>query len=86
MWLDRQHSGKESTCQRRRRKRRGFNPWIRKIPCRREWQPTLVFLPGEFHEQKSLAGYCPWGHKELDMTEQQTLSNSTDPKINLEPV
>ena len=36
---------------------------------RRKWQPTLVFLPGEFHRQKSLAGYSPWGHKELDTTE-----------------
>ena len=33
-------------------------------------QPTPVFLPGEFHGQRSLAGYSPWGHKELDMTEQ----------------
>ena len=34
-----------------------FNPWVRKIPWRREWQPTPVFLPGEFHGQRSLAGY-----------------------------
>ena len=34
-----------------------------------EWQPTPVFLPGEFHGQRSLSGYSPWGHKELDMTE-----------------
>ena len=36
---------------------------------RRKWQPTPVFLPGEFHGQKSLAGYSPWGCKELDTTE-----------------
>ena len=36
---------------------------------KRKWQPTLVFLPGEFHEQRSLAGYSPWDHKELDTTE-----------------
>ena len=42
-----------------------FNPWVRKIPCRREWPPTPVFLPGESHGQRSLAG-C----KESDMTEQ----------------
>ena len=42
---------------------------VRKIPWRREWQPTPVFLPGEFHGQRSLVGYSPWGHKELDMTE-----------------
>ena len=48
----------------------GLNPWVRKIPWRREWQPTPAFLPGEFidriHRQKSLAGYSPWGHKESD--------------------
>jgi len=36
---------------------------------RRKWQPTPVFLPGESHSQRSLAGYSPWGHKELDMIE-----------------
>ena len=49
-----------------------FDPWVRKIPWRREWQPTPVFLPGEFHEQRSLAGYSPWGHKELDTSELLT--------------
>ena len=43
-----------------------------KIPWRRAWQPTLVFLPGESHGQKSLAGYSPWGHKESDTAEQLT--------------
>ena len=47
-----------------------FNPWVRKSPFRREWQPTPVFLPGEFHGQRSLVGCSPWGHKESD-----TLSN-----------
>ena len=46
-----------------------FDPWVRKIPWRREWLPTLVFLPGEFHGQRSPVGYSPWGHKESDMTE-----------------
>ena len=46
-----------------------FSLWIGKIPWRREWLPTPVFLPGEFHGQRSLAGYNPRGHKELDMTE-----------------
>ena len=40
-----------------------FNPWVRKIPWRRKWLPTEVFLPGESHGQRSLAGYSPWGHK-----------------------
>ena len=51
-------------------RRPGFNPWVGKIPWRRKWQPTTVFLPGESHEQRSLVGYSPWGHKESDMTEQ----------------
>ena len=47
----------------------GFDPWVGKIPWRRKQQPTPVFLPGKFHEQRSLAGYHPWGRKELDMTD-----------------
>ena len=46
-----------------------FNLWAGKIPWRRKWQPTPVFLPGEYHEQRSLAGFSPWGCKELDTTE-----------------
>ena len=44
-------------------RRPGFDPWDGKIPWRREWLPTPVFLPGEFHGQRSLAVYNPWGHK-----------------------
>ena len=62
-------SGRESTCQCRRCR---FDPWARKIPCRREWQPTPVFLPGEFHEQRSVVGCSLWGHKESDKTEELT--------------
>ena len=47
----------------------GSIPGVRKIPWRKEWLLTPVFLPGEFHGQWSLAGYSPWGPKELDMTE-----------------
>ena len=49
---------------------------VRKIPWRRAWQPTPVFMPGEFHAQRRLAGLISWGHKESDMTEQLTLSLS----------
>ena len=64
-------------------KRRGLNPWVRKIPQRRKWQPTPVFLPGESHRQRSLAGYSPWGRKESDMTEQLLflLSSSLSPTL-----
>ena len=64
--------GKESACQCRRR---GFDPWVGKIPWRRDWQPPPIFLPGEFHGQRSLEGYSPWVSKESDTTEQLTLSN-----------
>ena len=46
----------------------GFDAWVGKIPWRRVWQPTPLFLPGESHGHRSLAGYSPWGHKESDMT------------------
>ena len=49
--------------------RPGFDPWVGKIPRRRAWQPTPVFLPGESHGQRSLGGYSPWGHKDSGMTE-----------------
>ena len=57
-------------------RRPGFNPWVRKIPQRRKWQPTPVFLPGKLHRQRRLAGYSPWGCKELDKKEQLALSLS----------
>ena len=50
--------------------RLGFDPCVGKIPWRRKWQPTAVFLPGESHGWRSLAGYSPWGRKESDMTER----------------
>ena len=47
----------------------GADPRVGKIPWRRKWQPTPVFLPGKSYGQRSLAGYSPWSHNELDMTE-----------------
>ena len=61
-------SGKESACQCSRCRRHRFDPWVRKIPWRRKWQPASVFLPGKLHGQRSLEaslGACI----ELDMTE-----------------
>ena len=49
-----------------------FDPWVGKIPWRRKRQPTPVFLPGESHGQRSLAGYSPWGRRELDTTERRS--------------
>ena len=71
--------GKESTCQCRRPR---VDPWVGKIPWRREWLPIPVFLPGESHRQRSLSGYSPWSHKESDMTERLTLFPSV---TNLKP-
>ena len=48
----------------------GFDPWVRKIPCRREWQPTPACWPVESHGQRSLVGYSPWGRRESDTTER----------------
>ena len=60
-------SGKESACQ---CKKHRFDPWVRKIPWRRKWQPTPVILPGKSHGQRSLVDYSPRGLKESDMTQQ----------------
>ena len=63
-----------------------YYPWLGKIPWRRKWQPTLIFLPGESHGQRSLVGHSPKVHKESDRTEGTEhacthMSNSTcDPK------
>ena len=59
-------SSKESSCQFKRLRRHRFYPWVRKISWRKAWQPTPLFLPGESHGQRSLAGYSPQGHKELE--------------------
>ena len=54
-----------------------FDPWVGKIPWRSKWEPTPVFLLGEFHGQRSLAGYSPWARKESDTTKQLTTTAGT---------
>ena len=56
-----------------------FDPWVRKIPWKKEWLPTVVFFPGESHGQRSLVGYSPWGHKESDTTERLTHTHTHPP-------
>ena len=73
-WL----SDKESACQSRRC---GFNPWVETIHWRRKWQPTPVFLPGEFHGQRSLAGYSPWVRKEWGTTWRLNSNKSAKVRI-----
>ena len=51
--------------------------WVRKIPWRREWLPTLVFLPGQLHGQRRIMDYSPLGHKESDMTEELSFTHTT---------
>ena len=58
-------SGQESPCQYRRCRRSRLNPQVGKIPWRRKWQLTPVFLPGKSHGQRSVAGYSPWGRKRV---------------------
>ena len=55
------------------RRRRGLDPWVRKIPWRRKLQPIPIFLPGEFHGQRSWVGCSPRGYKDSDTTERLTL-------------
>ena len=54
------------------------NPWVRKIPWSRKWQPTSVFMPGKFHGQRSLVDYSSWSCKELDTTEQLSTHNKNN--------
>ena len=75
MWL----RGKESSCQCRRCRRHGFDPWVGKILWRRKWQPTAVSLPGECHGQRSLAGYSPGDLRESDTTEWLRAHTPLDP-------
>ena len=78
--LPRRLSGKESTYHCRRHRRCEFYPWVRKIPWKRKWQPSPVFLPGESHGQRSLVGCNPWGPKELDTTEHACHNSTTKKK------
>ena len=71
-------SGKEYSCQCRIHE---FHPWVWKIPWRRKWQPTTVFLPGKSPGQRSLAGYSSWGPKESDTTEQLTFIHMESPAL-----
>ena len=65
--------GKESACQCRRTR---FDSRVRGVPWRRKWQPTPVFLSGEFHGQMSLVGYSLWCHKQSDVIERRTLKKT----------
>ena len=79
------NSGKEPACQCRGRRRHRFDPRVGKIPWRRAWHPTPVFLPGEPYGQRSLAGYSPWGRKELDRTEMTKHSLMPDAQASALP-
>ena len=70
-WL----SCKESACQCRGHR---FDPWVGKIPWRRDWQPTPIFLPRESHGQRSLVGCYQWGCKESHTTEHAHMQTPTN--------
>ena len=75
-WLPSLRSGKEPACLCRRHKRCGFDPWVGKIPWRKKWHATPIFLPGKSHGQRSLADYTPWGSKESHRTEHLNSNNN----------
>ena len=75
---------KDPTCQNRRCKGLRFICWVKKIPWRRKWLPTLVFLPGELHGQRSLAGYSPCDGKDSDMTERACRHTSVCRELQIE--
>ena len=65
--------------------RRGFDPWMGKIPWRRAWQSTLVFLPGKFRGQRSMAGYSPksYTNEQRGMHAQGELNQQNETKRNI---
>ena len=72
--------GKEFACNAGETEGTVLIPGLGRSPGRRAWQPTPVFLPGESHGQRSLAGYSPWGHKELNTTKVTEHVCTMDPK------
>ena len=62
----------------RRHGRNRFDLLVRKIPWRRKWQLTPVFLPRQSHGQRGLTGYSPWGHKESEATEHKSRQNDRE--------
>ena len=81
MELSRWCSGKEFAWQCRRHRRCRFDPCTRKIPWRRKWQLTPVFLPGKLHGQRILVGYSLWGRKEWDVTWRVSMHAHTKKSI-----
>ena len=69
--------GEESTCNAGDAGWYGFDPWVRKIPWRKEGQSTLVFLPEKSHGERSMLGYSQKGHRELDTTEWASMHACT---------
>ena len=74
-------SGKDPVCQWRSHKRRKFDPWVRKVPWKRDWYLTPIFLPRESHGQRSLSGYSLQGHSEVDTTEVMFISVQSRPTL-----
>ena len=84
IWASQVAQWQRICCQCRSCERHGLDPWVRKIPWRRKWQPTPVCWPGKSHGQRSLAGYSPRGHKDSDSIGQP--NNKTQEVEGLEVV
>ena len=78
LWVSLWLSGKEPLCQCRRCR---FDPWVRKIPWKRRWQLTPVFLPEKSHGQKSLESYSPWGQRRVRHNLAQPSSPTPTPPL-----
>ena len=76
-------SGKEPDCHHSRHKWPGFDPWVRRIPWRRKWQSSPVFLPGESHGLRSLAGYGAWVAKSWTLVKQLRFKEVTFQLVDL---
>ena len=76
-------SGKEPTCQSRRHKRHGYDPWVRKIPWRRKWQSTLICLPGKSHGQWRLAAIVHGVTKSQIWLKQLSMHTPTEMLLNI---
>ena len=84
-WTRLKQLSSSSSSQCRRHRRCKFDRWVEKIPWRRKWQPTLVFLPGKSCGQRNLMSYSPWGCKESDTTKWQSLHTRMH-KLHRKPV
>ena len=66
-------------------RKHGFNPWVEKMPWRRKWQSTPIFLPVKSHGKRRPVGCSPWGHEDSDTTEHMSVFIKVTNTFTLEP-